>query len=105
MALFLVEHVHTPDKCPRRSPSLVGQLAEHLTKSNAENYGVKIVADWVNEDQHTVVLILEAHDQVTVAKYVAPFATVGSIIIREGTTCAEIAREGSANQKTEPPGP
>jgi uncharacterized protein with GYD domain len=92
MGLYLIEHTHTEAKCPTRSPEMVRQLSQHLTDANAAKFGVKILADWVNDDDHRVVLILEAPDQSTAMKFVEPFGTVGSVTIHEGTTCAELAQ-------------
>ena len=91
MGLYLIEHTHTADKCPRQSLATARQFFDHLTEANAAKFGVRIVADWNNADDHHLVLIVEAPDQPTVAKFANPLATVGSVMIHEGTTCAETA--------------
>jgi len=91
MGLYLIQHTHAPEKCPIQSPDLVQQLAQHVTETNAKKLGVKILADWVNDEDHHVVLVLEAPDQRTAAKFAEPFATIGSVTINEGVTCAEMA--------------
>lgn len=92
MALFLVQHTHTAETCPTKNPEMVRQLAGHVTPANAAQYGVKILADWVNEPEHTVILVLEADSTENASKFVLPFLNVGSIKITAGVTCEETAR-------------
>src|SRR5437763_16200078 len=96
MGLYLIEHTHTEAKCPTRSSAMVRQLSQHLSDANAAKAGVKILADWVNDDDHHVVLVLEAPDQPTAVKFVEPFATIGSVTVHKGTTCAELAARSLA---------
>ena len=98
MALYLIDHTHTAAKCPTHSPEMVRKLSQHLSAANAAKAGIKIVADWVNDNDHHVVLVLEAPDQPTAAKFVEPFAVVGSVTIHEGTTCADLAQHCLAAQ-------
>ncbi|HUU14261.1 MAG TPA: hypothetical protein VM182_11215 [Terriglobia bacterium] len=51
MPQYLVQHTHTAETCPTKNPEMVRQLASHVTQANAAKYGVKILADWVNEPQ------------------------------------------------------
>jgi len=93
MGLYLVQHKHTAETCPTKNPEMVRALAGHVTEANAAKYGVKILADWVNEPEHTVILVLEAANPENAAKFVLPFLSVGSITIQAGSTCAETARQ------------
>jgi hypothetical protein len=93
MPLYLVQHTHTAQKCPTKSPEMVRQLSAHMTAANAGRFGVKLLADWVNEAEHTVVLVLEADSRTKVAEFVQPFQVVGSVTIKEGTTCEQVARQ------------
>ncbi len=93
MGLFLIEHHHTPDSCPRNNPEMVRQLAGHMTQANASKYGVKILADWVYEREHTVILVLEAESPDKATNFVLPFLNVGSITVKAGSTCEDMARE------------
>jgi len=92
MSLFLVEHHHTAETCPTKNAEMVRQLAGHITSANAAKFGVKILADWVNEPEHTVILVLEADSSENAARFVLPFLNAGSITIRAGLTCEETAR-------------
>jgi hypothetical protein len=57
MPMYLVEHRHTAETCPTRNPDLVRQLVNHVSEANAARFGVKILADWVYEPEHTVILV------------------------------------------------
>jgi len=93
MGLYLVEHRHTAETCPRRSKETVNQLFTHLTPYNAAKLGVQILGDWVNDDEHHLVLILEASDQDAVARFVNPLAAIGSVAIHQGTVCSEVSEQ------------
>ncbi|MBI4498710.1 MAG: hypothetical protein HY689_12525 [Chloroflexi bacterium] len=92
MPLYLVEHKHTAQTCPTNNPEMVRALAGHVNQATADTYGVKILADWVDEPQHTVILVLEAASPDKAANFALPFLTIGSITIRAGATCEETAR-------------
>jgi uncharacterized protein with GYD domain len=92
MPQYLVQHTHTAETCPTKNPEMVRQLASHVTQANADKYGVRILADWVNEPQHTVILVLEADNPEKAAKFVLPFLNVGSVTITAGATCEEMAK-------------
>ena len=92
MPLYLVQHTHTAESCPTKNPEMVRQLSSHVTQSNASKYGVKILADWVYEPEHTVILVLEADSPEKATNFALPFLNVGSITIRAGATCKDVAK-------------
>jgi hypothetical protein len=92
MPQYLIQHTHTAETCPTKNPEMVRQLASHMTPANAAKYGVKILADWVNEPQHTVILVLEAASAENAAKFALPFLNAGSVTITAGVTCEEAAK-------------
>jgi uncharacterized protein with GYD domain len=71
---------------------MVRQLASHVTQANAKKYGVKILADWVYEPEHTVVLILEADKPDQATSFASPFLNVGPVTVRAGSTCEQVAK-------------
>jgi len=71
---------------------MVRQLANHVTQANADKFGVKILADWVQETEHTVILVLEADSPEKVTNFALPFLQAGPITVRAGQTCEEVAR-------------
>jgi hypothetical protein len=93
MALYLVQHTHTEQTCPTNNPEMVRHLSSHMTAESAARHGVKILADWVNDDEHMVVLVLEAASRDQAAGFAAPFQMAGSVTIKEGVTCEELARK------------
>ena len=92
MPMFLVEHTHTPDTCPTKNLDMVRALAGHVTDENAAKYGVKILADFVREVDHTVILVLEADSPDKVTNFALPFLMAGTITVKPGETCAQVAK-------------
>jgi uncharacterized protein with GYD domain len=91
MALYLVEHRHTSETCPTRNPEMVRALRRHVAAENAGRMGVKLLADWVDESAHTVVLVVEADSREQAERFAAPFRQVGTVAIKEGQTCEQVA--------------
>ena len=92
MPLYLMQHTHPAENCPTKNLEMVRQLASHVTQANADKYGVKILADWVYEAEHTVLLVLEADSPEKATNFALPFLNVGSITVRAGQTCDQVAR-------------
>ncbi|OGO50825.1 MAG: hypothetical protein A2148_03930 [Chloroflexi bacterium RBG_16_68_14] len=92
MPMFLVEHTHPVDNCPTKNLDMVRQLASHVTQANADKYGVKILADFVREVDHTVILVLEADSPDKVTNFALPFLMTGTITVKPGETCEQVAR-------------
>jgi len=46
----------------------------------------------VNEPEHTVVLVVEADSQQKAEDFAAPFRQVGSVSVKAGETCEQVAR-------------
>ena len=93
MALFLIEHRHTPQTCPTLNPDMVRALRSHVTPENALQMGVTLVADWANEPDHHVVFVVETDAQAKAERFAAPFSQVGSVEVTLGLTCEQVARE------------
>jgi len=92
MAIFLIEHTHTPQSCPTQDPNMVRMLRAHVSDENAAKMGLKILGDWANEPEHQVVFIIEAPDAQTAENLAGPFRHVGDVKVREGLTCEQTAR-------------
>lgn len=92
MAVYLIQHSHTAGTCPTRNPEMVRALRNHVTAQNAARMGVKLLADWVHEAEHTVVLVVEADSPERAEAFAAPFRQVGAVTIKAGQTCDEVAR-------------
>lgn len=91
MALYLIEHRHTAETCPTRNPEMVRALRRHVTAESAGRMGVKLLADWVDESAHTVVFVVETGSREKAESFAAPFQQVGTVSIREGQTCEQVA--------------
>lgn len=92
MSLFLIQHSHTPETCPTRNPDMVRALRAHVTPEHAEQMGLKLLADWANELEHTVVMVVEADGQEKAENFAAPFRNVGQVEVKMGQTCEEVAK-------------
>ena len=92
MPMFLVEHTHSEQTCPTRNLDMVRALAGHVTDENAAKFGVKILADFVREVDHTVILVLEADSPDKAANFAVPFLGVGPVTIKQGETCEQVAK-------------
>ena len=92
MALYLVHHSHTDETCPAKNPKLVRIFAAHVNQANGDKYGIKILADFVNDPEHTVILVVEADSIDKVHNFVTPFINnlpyVGRLLIKGATKMA-----------------
>lgn len=93
MPLFLIDHHHTAETCPTRNPDMVRALRAHVTPESAQRQGLNLLADWANEPEHHVVLVVEADSQKKAESFAAPFASVGTVNVTLGLTCDQVARE------------
>lgn len=93
MGLYLVQHTHAAERCPRNHPEVLRQLASHFTASNAGQQGVKLLADWVNAPEHTIILVLETDAAEKAVNFALPLLHVGSLTIQAGATLEEVARQ------------
>jgi hypothetical protein len=91
MSLYMIEHHHTAESCPRNNPEMVRQLSNHVSQANADKFGVRVVADFVYEKEHTLNLVIEADNAEQAAKFAEPFGMVGTVTIKEGETCGDVA--------------
>jgi len=62
-------------------------LLQHLNPQNARKFGVHIQGDVVLDNQHTLVLILEADNRESVEQFMQPFEMAGSVEIHPASTC------------------
>ena len=87
MSLYFVRHQHTPETCPAKDPDLGQMLLTHLSPLNARKFGVSIQGDAVLDNQHTLVLILDANDPAQVENFMQPFKMAGLVDIWPASTC------------------
>ena len=79
MALFVVRHVHSPDRCPAQDPYRGAMLLNHLSRPSVAHFGLKIRGEAVVKGEHTMYLIVEAGDERQLQKFLAPFEGAGSV--------------------------
>ena len=88
--LFFVEHAHSAETCPTKDRKMMMMLGQHVTQENADNYGIKILADVVHPGEHRMNMVLEAPEQSKVDEYMKPFGMVGSVSVKEVHTCEQV---------------
>jgi DMSO/TMAO reductase YedYZ molybdopterin-dependent catalytic subunit len=95
MALFVVRHLHTAERCPARDPYLGANLLNHLSRASVARFGVKIRGEAVVKGEHTLYLIMEADDESQIREFLTPFESAGSVDIYPASTCAGVVASGN----------
>ncbi len=95
MPLYFAEHTHTADTCPTKQPEMMKMLGQHVTQRNADTYDIRILADVVHPGEHKMNMVLEAPSQEPVDRFMEPFGMVGTVAIKQVTTCEQVVE--SAN--------
>jgi DMSO/TMAO reductase YedYZ molybdopterin-dependent catalytic subunit len=94
MALFVVRHVHSPDKCPAQDPYRGAMLLNHLSRPNVARFGLKIQGEAVVKGEHSMYVIVEAGDERQLQKFLAPFEDAGVVEIYPASTCSGAVAAG-----------
>src|SRR5919206_4836277 len=63
MALFIVRHEHSAERCPAADPEMGALLLNHLSAPNVKREGVELQAEAVVQGQHTIYMIVESSDE------------------------------------------
>jgi hypothetical protein len=92
MTLFFVEHTHTAETCPTKNRDMMLQLGQHVTQENADTFGITIKSDIVHPGEHRMMMVLESSSREPVDRFLQPFSMVGSVDVKEVTTCEEVVR-------------
>ncbi len=90
MPLYFVEHRHTAETCPTQNREMLLMLGQLVSQENASKFGIKIRADVVHPGEHRMNMVLEADAREPVEKYMQPFGLVGSVDVKEVTTCEQV---------------
>jgi hypothetical protein len=90
MPLYFVEHQHSAETCPTKDRQMMLMLGKHVTQENADTFDIKIHADVVHPGEHRMNLVLEAPTEEPVQRFMEPFGMVGSVAIKEVTTCEQV---------------
>jgi len=94
MALFVVRHHHSAERCPAQDPFLGAALLNYLSRPNVRQHGVQIRGEAVVQGEHTVYFIVEAVDEVGLRAFMQPFQEAGSLDIYPASTCARVVASG-----------
>ena len=90
MPLYFMEHRHTAETCPTSKPDLLRMLGMHVMPDNAAKMGIKIHSDIVHPGEHRMMMVLEADTQQPIDEFARPFSMVGSVEVKEVTTCEQV---------------
>jgi hypothetical protein len=90
MPLYFVEHKHSAETCPTKDRDMMLMLGDHVTQKTADTFGIKIHADVVHPGEHRMMMVLEASGQEPVDRFVQPFGMVGTVEVKEVTTCEHV---------------
>lgn len=97
MALFIVRHQHTADRCPAADPYVGAGLLNYLSRPNVRKLGVQIQGEAVVRGEHTMYLIVDAENEVRVREFMQPFEAAGSVAIYPASTCARVVASGGCS--------
>jgi hypothetical protein len=97
MSLYFVRHQHSPETCPAKDTEMGQMLLNHLSPLNARKFGVDIQGDAVLDNQHTLVLILDAADKIQVDSFLQPFKMAGTVEIWPASTCELVVDRGGCD--------
>lgn len=95
MAMFVAKHTHAEETCPAGDPQMAPMLLMHLSRQNAETFGVNLHGEAVIDGAHTLYLILDAEDKDKVNEYMQPFAMVGEVEVMEASPCEAVVSRGA----------
>jgi DMSO/TMAO reductase YedYZ molybdopterin-dependent catalytic subunit len=94
MALFVVRHEHSAERCPASDPDMGAMLLNYLSRPNVAAQGVEIRGEAVVQGEHTLYMIVEATDGDRVRAFMQPFALAGSVDVYPASTCAGVVASG-----------
>lgn len=88
MALFVVRHQHSAERCLTQDPHMGAMLLNHLGRPNARQYGVEIQGEAVVQGEHTLYFIAEASGENRLREFMQAFQGTGSLDIYPASTWA-----------------
>jgi len=94
VALFIIRHQHSPERCPARDPFAGSSLLNHLSRANARQQGVHIQGEAVVDGEHSLFLIVEAPDLARVGSFFEPLGAAGRLNVYPASTCARVVASG-----------
>jgi len=94
MALFVVRHQHSAERCPAQDPYLGAGLLNYLSRPNVRQHGIRIQGEAVVQGEHTLYIIAEADDEQRLREFMRPFLQAGSIDVYPASTCARVVASG-----------
>lgn len=95
MSLYFVRHQHSSETCPAKNPEMGQMLLSHLSPLNARKFGINIQGDAVLDNQHTLVLILDAENKDQVNNFMQPFQMAGPVEVWPASSCEVVVdRQG-----------
>ena len=81
-----------PPPAPRPNPQVAPQLLQLL--ASGPQQGVKILAEAVVDGGHELNMIVDAPSASVVEGFMAPFAQMGSVSVRQASLCETVVERG-----------
>jgi len=97
MSLYFVRHQHSSETCPSKNPEMGAMLVSHLSPMNARKFGIRIEGDAVLDNQHTLVMIVDADRQEQVDDFMQPFKMAGPVEVWPASTCEVVVDRGGCD--------
>src|SRR5690242_16386602 len=94
MALYIVRHQHTAERCPATDPFMGATLLNYLSRPNVRKYGIAIQREAVVHGEHTLYMIVESSDETRIREFMRPFAQAGDVDVYPAATCAGVVSSG-----------
>jgi hypothetical protein len=69
MALYIVRHQHTAERCPATDPFMGATLLNYLSRPNVRKYGIAIQGEAVVHGEHTLYMIVESSDETRIREF------------------------------------
>src|SRR5262245_23128893 len=94
MALFIVRHQHSAERCLATDPYTGATLLNYLNQANVRKHGIGIRGEAIVRGEHMLYLIVEAIDEARVREFMQPFAMAGTVDVYPAGTCAGVVSSG-----------
>jgi hypothetical protein len=101
--LFVVQHRHPPDRCPASSES-GPLLLSRVSAAAAARYGVSIEAEAFLQEEHLMLLVVQAASQEAVERFLAFLPGPHSLRVLPACSAEEAVQRGGC-ARTSQPGP
>jgi hypothetical protein len=101
IALYVIQHRHSPDQCPASSAS-GPLLLSRVSATAAARYGVTIEAEALIEGEHVLLLVVQAAGQEAVERFLAFLPGPGCLRVLPACSAEEAVQRGGCGPASSP---